>query len=876
MRERAARLRGMLRRMLRANRSVMPNGGADAEMDEELRFHLEMATVRNIDRGMTPQRARREALLRFGGMERTRESAWDVRRCRWLEDAARDAAHAVRLLRRSPGFAVTALLTLALGIGANTSVFSVLDATLLRPLPYAAPSALIAFTPERYDDYLVWTEGARSLAGSGAYTYSIATVNGGAEPTRSWTLAVTSSLLPTLGVAPLIGRGFTPEDDAEGAPRRVLLRHGFWQEQFGGDPSIVGRTIPVNGAPHEVIGVLPAALIFPPPARRADGSMPVTADVWTGIGWLSDLHERGGVHAVGRLADGWTADMAAAELETSANAARSGDATRVGARRVGEAVAAPLRPALLAFAAGSALVLLIACANLGGMLLARLSGRAREMSVRASLGAARGRVARQVLTEGAVLAACGTVAALGVAWLLLRVLLALAPAELARVDGATLDGRVLGATLALGILTTLLIGLLPAWGTLRRQPAAALAGARGSTGDRRGARVQALLITAEVAFAVVLLVAGGLLLRSFTRLASVSPGFDAAALVTADLLLPSDRYATGEDVRQFFAMLEEQVVARPGVRAVSAIDRLPYGPSSSGIGFDIVGRPGAAAAAQPRGLNTAVLPGYFEAAGIPLVQGRDFTHRDDADAPYVVIISRTLSDRYWPGRDPVGARIVAFGEERAIVGVAGDVRHFGPALPVDPLLYLPHAQDVTTRRMMTVVARTDASTDALAASLRAAIRRLDPQLPISNLRAFDSLRSDRTAAQRFNALVVASFALLALVLAAVGIYGVMSFVVVQRTREVGVRLALGATAAVVLRAFLRRALGSVAAGIAIGIIVALSLTRLLQSMLFGIAANDAFTYITVALLVSAFALLAAWLPARRASRVQPGIAMIGE
>lgn len=853
-------------------------GDAEAEMDEELRFHMEMATRRNAERGMTPEAARREALLQFGGEDRHREAVRDVQRVRWLEDFRQDALHALRLLRRSPGFSLAALLTLALGVGANTAIFSVLDAVLLRPLPYHDASELISFEPGRYGSYREAVAAAQSLATSGAYTYSIATVTGGAEPARVWTLAVTSSLLPTLGVAPLYGRSFTVEDDAPNAPARVMLRHAFWQAQYGGDPGIVGRTIEVLGHPHEVIGILGPELEFPPPARRSDGSMPITAEIWTSVGWLSDLYERGGFHAIGRLAPGWTLEAASAELEAVASGSAGGGAqpARLLVRGVGESVVAPLRPAVLAFAAGIGLLLLVACANLGNMLLARLSSRSRELAVRASLGAPRGRIVRQIAAEGAVLAAGGCIAAIGIAWLMLRALLALAPAELARIHGAGLNPRVLAVTLALGSVTALLISVLPAWIALGRDPHGALGSTRGASGDRNSSGIQRALVACEVALAVVLLVGGGLLLRSFAALASVSPGFDVNGLVTADVLLPPDRYPSRADVLRFFERLEERLGATPGVRSVSGIDRLPYGPSYSGISFRIVGRDVPPEDREPRGSNTAARPDYFATMGIPMLKGREFSATDIPESPPVVIISNALAERYWAGVSPIGERIVAFGVEREIIGVAGDVRHSGPMTPVDPLLYLPQSQDIATRRMITIVARTDAAAPTLIAAVRTHVHALDPQLPISNLRTFGTLRSERTAGQRFNALLMASFATLGLLLAAVGIYGVMSFVVAQRTREIGVRMALGASRMSVLAVFIRQAMQSVGLGAVAGLAIAIPLTSLLRSMLFGISATDAVTYVGVVLLVAAISLVAAWAPARRASRVEPYVALIGD
>jgi putative ABC transport system permease protein len=871
----------------------------DGTIDAELEFHFAETVESLVERGWSESAARVEAARRFGDraryrrdlekigrrrwwrgtrndedfaqVARTQQQFHESRRVMWLDDAQRDVCHALRTLVKNRGFTLVAVLTLALGIGANTAIFSVLDAVLLRPLPYTRPSELVAFSPVRYDAFREWTEGLHSLEVSGAYTYSLANVTGGGEPVRVSTLAVTSSLLPTLGVAPALGRGFSADDALPQATPRVLLRHGFWKSQFGGDASLVGRTIEMNGRPHEVIGILPASLEFPPPARRGDGSMPSNADVWTGVGWLSDLHERGGFYAVGRLAPGSSAAIVAAELSAAANSspAAGREPSPVVVQRVDEIVAAPLRPAVLAFTAAVALLLLIACANLGSLLLVRLAARQRELAVRVSLGASPGRILRQILTESSVLAFGGATAGVGLAWLGLRLLLALAPPELARVQYATLNARVLAVTLALALVTALLIGLLPAWRAMVRDPHDDLGSMRGMTAARGTTRVHGTLVACEVAFAVVLLIGGGLLLRSFAALASVSPGFQAEGLVTADILLPPDRYPSRAAVLQFYDRLEERLAALPSARSVSAIDRLPYGPSSSEISFRIVGRPPAIRSGEPRGFNTAARPGYFQTMGIPMLQGREFTVQDHVASRPVVVIGGALAERYWPGASPLGARIIVFGVEREIVGVAGDVRHFGPATPLDPMVYLPQAQDIATRRMMTLVVRVSGTADALLPTVRAGIRDLDVQLPISNLRSFGRLRSERTASQRFNALLVASFAVVAVMLAAVGIYGVMSFIVAQRIREIGLRMALGATRSGVLALVVSRASRPVIVGIAVGLSVAFVLTRVLKSMLFGVTASDAVTFTSAALVLGAAAIAACLVPAVRAVRIDP-------
>lgn len=792
-----------------------------------------------------------------------------------VEQVARDLRYAARVLRKARGFTLTAVATLALAIGAGTAIFSVVDAVLLRPLPYARPSELVMFSPGRYDAFREWTAGLTSLRENGAYTYSLATVTSGMEPVRVWTLAVTSSLLPTLGVEPAFGRGFTASDDLPQSPRRVLLRYGFWKTQFGGDRSIIGRTIDVDGRAHEVIGVLPERLEFPPPARRADGSMPLTADLWTGVGWLSDLHERGGFNAIGRLAPGATAVHAAGELAAAARAAGmdTRDSTRFQVRPVNDAVFEPLKPALVAFTGGVALVLLIACANLGSLLLAQLTSRRRELAVRASLGASAGRIARQILMECAILAGGGAAAGIAIAWLLLRALLALAPPELARMQDAALNSRMLLATVILGAVTTLLVGALPAWRARTRDPRTDLAAGRGESIDPRTRRLHGTLVALEVAFAVVLLVAGGLLLRSFAALSRVDPGFRTEGLVTADVLVPPDRYTSRGDVLDFFDRLESRLAAHPGVLAVSAIDRLPYGPSWSQIRLRIAGRPARAAGADPVAYNASARPGYFRTMGIPILAGREFTEADRTNAAPVVVIGRTVAQRYWPDGTALGARVTVFGVEREVVGIVDDVRHFGPATPFDPMIYLPQAQDAATRRMMTVVVRGSGPIDALRASIRPIVRELDAALPVSNLRAFSALRAERTANQRFNALVIGTFGLLSLAIAAVGIYGVLSFIVAQRTHEIGIRSALGATRATIVGMIVRQSLGLTGVGLIVGIVVATLTTRYLKRMLFGLQPLDPMTFAGVCVVFAAVAAIASYVPARRATRVDPLVAL---
>lgn len=807
-----------------------------------------------------------------------------------LEDLGADARYALRALRRNPAYTAAAVVTLGLGIGANTAVFSVMDAVLLRPLPYATPERLVlAGTFEssepvpaapfaRYPEYVAWKEGSRTLEAVGAYTSAPFRVTGGREPVLAHALVIDAALLPVLGVTPQFGVGFTPDLDAPGGPRAVLLSHDHWQNNFGGDPRVVGGTIELNGQPYEVRGVLPAGFDFPPSTRRPDGWLSIEPALY--VSHASIRQEIGNYPfwVVGRLAPGATAGHAASELaalRAPVAAPLPGEAAERDVRVVAlhEAVVGPLRPALLAFLGAVALVLLIACVNLGALILARLSARERELGVRFALGAGRRRIARQLATETIVVAVLGGAAGIAIAAMGLRALLGAAPQHLPGLADAALNMRVLAfafvATAAAGVL----VGLLP---VVRASGVAAgrvTGGARGGVSERTTRRTHGVLVVAEVALATALLVAAGLLIRSFGELAGIDPGFRQDRILTIDASVPADRYAERADVLAYYDEIERRVAALPGVVAVSAVDRLPFDQSSSRIRVQTGTGPAADAVAAPTALNLTARPGYFEAMDIPLVQGRVFDVRDVADAQPAVVASRSLAERLRPDGDVIGQHVRVFGATLEIVGVVGDVRHFGPAVEPEPMLYFTHATDPVLRRSMTLVLRTRSSPEALVPLVRAGMRAVDPLVPISEGRSFSALRADKVAGERFNALLVGVFGTLALSLVAVGIYGVMAFAIVHRTREIGVRMVLGASSADVLGNVLADAARLVVAGLAIGLLIALPLARLLRGLLFGIAPLDLMSYVAAAAVMALVGVLAALLPARRAAGIEPFMAL---
>ena len=882
-------IRPGIRRLLRL--PIRGKDLAEQDLDEEIRLHLEMRAEQLERQGLSPEAARHEAVRRFGPADEARRTLRDaamrrddrVRTRERMEALWQDLRFGVRQLLRSPGFALAAILTIALGIGANTAVFSVVDAVLLRPLPYEHPGDLAslglrnvaegpALTPGTYPIYEGWGKESQSFERLASYTHTVHNVAGGPEPARVWAVAATSSLLQVLGVQPHIGRNFSSDADQPGGPREVLLSYSFWQSSFGGDPTLIGRTVELSGAPSEVIGVLPRGFEFPPPMRAGD-SAPPRADVWVPVGTVPDLRERGGFSVLGRLRPGVTIEQARAEMSALTNEIQGNGArgeVRVGVEGLHEQVVGPIRPALLAFLGAVGLVLLIACMNVGSLLLARLTTRDREVALRTSLGAGRGRITRQLLTESMVLALVGGALGVLLAWVGLQLLVASAPAEIPRLDEVTLSGRALAFTLAVSVGAGLLFGLLPALRATRVDLRSALSGGgRGGTAERSTRRIHSGLIVAEVLLAVALLTGAGLLIRSFGELSRVDLGLNTENLLTLELLLPPDRYPERGDVLRFYGELESRLAALPGVESVGMIDRLPLGDYSSRIPFEIVGRAGLSREETPMALNTAIRSGYFRTLGIPVLRGRSIGEQDAEETPPAVVVSRSLAERFWPEGDPVGNRIQAFGQEREIVGVVGDVRHHAPGVAPEPMIYFPQAQDIATRRLMTVAIRTSSNPEHVIGAARSEIRRMDPQLPISKLQTFDQLRSERTASERFNALLVGAFAAVALALAALGIYGVMSFAVAARTREIGVRMALGASQGMVLRDIVRGALVTVGIGAALGILVAMPLMQLIRGLLFGVEPEDPFTVAAVATLLIGVGLLAAWIPARKAAHVDP-------
>lgn len=816
-----------------------------------------------------------------------------------IDDMVKDVRYAARQLLRRPGFAAILVLTLALGIGATTAVFSVVDAVLLRPLPYAAPDRLVSvknrwegetqgmLSPDEFFDYREHVDAFEAI---GAYGFAMMNLTGDGEPERVRNGYVTSDVLPLLS-EPHLGRVFTageqrPHTDV------VVLSYGLWQRRFGGSPDVIGRELLADGRTLRVVGVMPAG--FRLPEDFATGEM---TDLYVPLGIQRETVPNRGSHflrAVARLEPGVEPARTAEELRVLA-ASFTDDyphdypaEMRFSATAVplGEDVLGPTRPALLVLLGAVGFVLLIACANLSNLLLAHVETRQREFAVRAALGAGRGRLARQVLTETGLLGLGGGGLGILVAFWGTRLFIALAPDDFPRIDAVTVDLRVLAFALGISLVTALAIGLVAlfrvlydrAYDGLRQE-------GRGATADRRGGSVRGVLVVVELAFALVLLVGAGLLVRSFARLMNVDPGYRTENILTVDLSLPPAEYESDESVRAFYSDVRRRVAALPGVVASGAGARVPLASEASDLGFQIEGRPVLDDERSPNADWQIVTPGYRTTLGITLIRGRGITEQDDARSPGVVVINRTMAERYWPGEDPIGQRIRLGGGGlglATIVGIVRDVRQGSLAVESRPEMYLPHQQfhfrgrDGSAERDMTVVLRTTGSPAALTSAVRREVRAVDPSLPLGEFRTMEQILRTSTARSRLLTWLVTAFSTLALLLAAVGIYGLIAYAVGQRTREIGIRIALGARPRDGAGLVIRQSIPLVALGIGIGIACALALTRFLDSLLYEVSTTDPSTIAGVSAVLLGVALLASWLPARRAARTDPMEALRAE
>jgi putative ABC transport system permease protein len=876
----------------------------EAEIVEELAQHLEDRYEQARGGGAGEEEAYRSVLLEVTegdllaqGLRRVERpvgrepvAPGAPRRLGMLGDFGQDLRYGVRVLLKNPGFTAVAVIALALGIGANSAIFSVVNKVLLSPLPYKDPDGLVMVweddTKHGYPNntpaaanYVDWRDQNQVFEGMAAIADQSFNLTGAGEPERLTGRRVSASLFPLLGVAPQAGRTFAPEEDRPGANRVVVLSHGLWQRRFGSDRDVAGKTLTLNGESYEVVGVMPAHFHFP---SRED-------ELWVPIAFTPQEAANRNRHylkVVARLKPGVTVERAQAEMSTIASRLRQQypeQNTDLGATVVPlhEQVVGKIRLALLVLLGAVGFVLLIACANVANLLLARAAARQKEIALRVALGASRMRLIRQFLTESVLLAAVGGALGLLLAVWGVSLLKSFIPESISQVGDIGVDAKVLGFTLLVSLLTGLVFGLAPATQasgfnlneTLKE-------GGRDSSSGSRGNRIRGALVVTEVAISLFLLVCAGLLINSFLRLRSVDPGFKVENLLTMGVVLPQEKYTTQERRSAFYKDLIGRVEALPGVRAAAVTNWIPLVNQGDSIGVSVEGHPDPppGQGKRPVVVTRVVSPNYFRAMGIQLLQGREFDEgRDRVDSPSVVLVSEALARRYWPGESAVGKRVNP-GDPNdpadwcEVIGVVKDVRQFELAADPKPQMYFTYAQAGFFAPRHLVVA-TDVDPLTVAGSVRSAVWEVDKDQPVSDVNTMEEVLSESLARQRFSMLLLGIFAALALVLAAVGLYGVMSYTVAQRTREIGLRMALGAQRGDVLRLVVGQGLKLVLLGVVIGLVASVALTRVMTSLLFGVSATDPATLAAISLLLIAVAALASYIPARRATRVDPLIAL---
>jgi len=877
-------------------RSLFRKKHVEQELGDELSFHLERLTERNEARGMSPEEARYKALRELGGAEQIKEECRDMRRVKLIENLLQDIRFGSRMLVKSPGFTTVAVLTLALGIGANTLIFCVVNAAILHPLPFREAGRLVTLwatsptvgysgpgtLPDH--DFVEWRKQNRVFSHIAAFRGQPSNLTGVGDPVRLNGESVSPSLFRVLDVSPALGRTFAPEVEGTANSHVALLGDRLWRSRFSGDPSVVGRAIRLDGECYTVVGVMPAGFGFPN-----------ETDVWTPLTLSLDAHNAT-LQVVARLKAG--VSIAAARSDVDLIGKRLDEQRHTRPPQPGDwvwivtliplrqAVATDLRTPLLVLFAAVGLVLLIGCANVANLFLARATSRQSEIAIRRALGASRSRLVRQMLTESVLMATVGGFAGLLLATLGRRLLAQAAsllpqslaaPSVAAHIASAGIDVSVLGFTLAVSVLTALLFGLAPALVASRAGLNSNLKDeARSTSTGKRQGLLRDSIVVAETALALILLVGAGLMIRSFLRLIGVNPGFSPHGVLTLNISLPESRYHSAQSMIAFEEQALERLSALPGAKSAGGVFGLPVGNTGVAGDFTVEGQPPPRAGARAFIAFKRVIGGaYFQAIGIPLLAGRTFDEHDSETSPHVVIVSQSLARHYWPQGEVLGKRLKpGFSDDAwcTVVGVVGDTKTYGAA---SPSMYLPYAQSPATFLMqdMTLVLRTTSDPASQVASARRAVQSVDPALPVFDVSTMEEVVYRSATAPRFNASLLGIFAALALVLATVGIYGVITYAVQQRTHEIGVRRALGAQAADVLRQILRQGMFLASVGIAIGLAGAWALTRFLSSLLFDVRPTDAMTFVLVPLILGAVALVACYLPARRATKVDPMVAL---
>ena len=862
-------------------RSLFRRGQVEAELNEELRYHLERQIEVNTAAGMSVEEARYAALRAMHGLDQRKEECRDMRRVRLIEDLWQDFRFSLRSLLKRPGFTAIALLALALGIGANTAIFSLVNAVILQPLPYRDPDRLISVYgtrnrstqgsvgPTDFLDYRSQNKTFEQFAASGSMMLPM-NLTGSGEPERLNASIITGNYFDTFGVRPALGRGFSLENEKTGQDHVTVLSHAFWQTRFGGDPNIVNKTINLDGKAYEVLGVMPAEVVLPQPAQ-----------LWVPINFDADpemkMRNARFLRGIGRLKEGVTLDQAqtdtdliAAQLEQQYPDSNTGWSLRLIPLR--EILVGGSRTMLFILFGAVGFVLLLACANVANLLLVRAAARQKEIAMRTALGASRLRIIRQMITESLLLAIFGGALGALLAVAGVKLLVSLGEDNIPRTANVKIDATVLAFTLLISLATGLLFGLAPAIRTMKENLVDALKdGIRGGSEATVKNRTRSLLVVFESAIAVMLLIAAGLLIRSLVALQNVDPGFDPNNVLTLRVDLPRQKYNTPEKASNFFEQLETRVAGLPGVEAVGLITDLPLSGEARDMPYRVEGRPATSdiAFVDFRRVNK----NYFSAMRIPLRRGRNFTEQEVRQSDKAIVVSQAFVDSVFPNEEALGKRLIIWSgirnEPYEIIGIVGDTRYQSLQGEPSATMYVP------TRELLFVnlVIRTQGDPLSLVGGVRKEVNALDPDQPIAAIRPMTEWVAMSAAGARYRTTLLGLFALLAMILAATGIYGVMSYSVAQRTQEIGVRMALGARPLDVLKLVVRQGMMLALIGVVVGLAGALALTRVMSSLLFGVTERDPITFVAVAALLIVVAFIACFVPAHRATRVDPLIAL---